>query len=319
MTVTRNLLATALIVFIGGCSDDGEDTQDTGGQTSLDAGADDGGTATVDAQTLFDLAYASESAAQALDLYIPEGPGPFGVVVLVHGGGFFTGDKSGVATSAEFLVTEGFAAASVNYRLSGEATFPAAVHDVKAAVRFLRAHADQYRLDPDRVGSWGESAGANLASMLGTSSGDAFVEGGELGNASFSSKVSATVSMFPPVNFLTIDVEAEALGFTTNTDDADSFESQYMGFAVQSDPDRTALANPTTYIDADDAAFLVQAGDADPLIPYTQSQNFYESLRAVLGEARTSFDLFAGAGHGGEAFESDDNRAKIAAFFRANL
>lgn len=271
------------------------------------------------AETLRDLVYADTSAAQALDLYLPEGAGPFPVVVLVHGGGFFTGDKAASASSAEFLVSQGIAAAGINYRLSGEATFPAAVEDSKAAVRFLRANAETYRLDADRIGSWGESAGANLAAMLGTSSGDDVVEGASLGNPSQSSKVTATVAMFPPVDFLTIDVEADALGFTTNTDAADSFESQYMGFPVQSDPATTALANPTTYIDAGDAAFLVQAGDADPLIPYTQSRNFADALRAELGDDRVSFDLFEGAGHGGGVFESDENLAKIATFFLSNL
>ncbi|MEO0602853.1 MAG: alpha/beta hydrolase, partial [Myxococcota bacterium] len=186
-------------------------------------------------------------------------------------------------------------------------------------VRFLRANAREYRLDADRIGSWGESAGANLAAMLGTSSGDDFVEGAELGNAMQSSKVTATVAMFAPVDFLTIDEQATALGFTTNTDAESSFESQYMGFPVQSDPDATALANPTTYIDAEDAAFLVQAGDADPLIPYPQSRHFADALRASLGEDRVTFDLFEGAGHGGPAFESDENRLAIAAFFDANL
>ena len=301
-------VTTAALLSFGAyaCSD--TDETDPAGSTSM-----------TDAQTIVDVVYADLSDAQAMDLYIPEGAGPFPVVVLVHGGGFFTGDKQAVASSAEYLVTQGIAAASINYRLSSEATFPAAIHDCKAAVRFLRANAATYRLDPDRIGSWGESAGANLASMLGTSAGDAFVEGGELGNASFPSDVTATVSMFAPVDFLTIDVESAALGFTTNTDDADSFESRYMGFPVQSDPDRTALANPATYIDSGDAAFLVQVGDADPLIPYTQSQNFYDALRAALGDERTDFDLFAGAGHGGDAFESDDNLAKITAFFLDNL
>ncbi|MEN0067362.1 MAG: alpha/beta hydrolase [Myxococcota bacterium] len=289
---------------------------------ATDSGAlrpDDTAVANLEAQTFEDLPYAALSSAQALDLSIPAGSGPFPVVVLIHGGGFFTGDKAAMASSAAFLVSRDIAAASINYRLSGEATFPAAVEDAKAAVRFLRANADLYRLDTNRIGSWGESAGANLAAMLGTSSGDAFVEGAELGNATLSSKVTATVAMFAPVDFLTIDEQSAALGFTTNTDAKNSFESQYMGFPVQSDPEVTALANPTTYIDADDAAFLVQAGDVDPLIPYTQSQNFADALRASLGEDGVTFDLFEGAGHGGPAFESDENRSAIATFFETNL
>ncbi|MEO0604808.1 MAG: alpha/beta hydrolase, partial [Myxococcota bacterium] len=96
---------------------------------------DDTAFPSLDARTFEDLLYADRSAAQALDLSIPEGAGPFPVVVLIHGGGFFTGDKGAMASSAAFLVSQGIAAASINYRLSGEATFPGAVQDAKAAVR----------------------------------------------------------------------------------------------------------------------------------------------------------------------------------------
>ncbi|MEL6345883.1 MAG: alpha/beta hydrolase [Myxococcota bacterium] len=307
MTSIGQMGMVLVTLAISGCSDFAGDSG------SLDTGV------ALERAIFNDLPYAEIADSQVLDLYVPAGAGPHPVIVLVHGGGFFTGDKRVHQDDAAYLVEQGFAAASINYRLSGEATFPAAVQDCKAAVRFLRANADVYRIDPDRIGSWGESAGGNLAAMLGTSAGDVGLEGEALGNAGFASDVTATVTMFPPIDFLTIDEQAAALGFTTNTDDAGSFESAYMGFAVQSDPEQTARANPTTYIDADDAAFLVQAGDADELMPYTQSENFYDALRAELGDERTHFDLFEGAGHGGADFDSEENLEKIVSFFQAHL
>ncbi|MEM9463010.1 MAG: alpha/beta hydrolase [Myxococcota bacterium] len=293
-------------------------TTDAADDTSGDSG-ETGDPPPTDSELLENVAYANISDAQMLDLYIPAGEGPFAVVVLIHGGGFEQGDKSASATSAQFLASNGIAAAAINYRLSGEATFPAAVHDCKAAVRFLRTHASDYRLDPDRIGAWGESAGANLASMLGTSSGDAYTEDLALSNADVSSSVSTTISWFPPVNFLTIDQEAAALGLNIDTNAADSFESKYMGFPVQEDPDQVALANPTTYIDRDDSAFLVQAGDEDPLMPYTQSQNFHAALEPVLGPDRAQFDLLVGSGHGSGDFQSDENLARVLAFLESHL
>ena len=119
--------------------------------------------------TLTNIAYATTSGTQVLDLYLPEGNGPFPVVVNIHPGGFFTGDKDMVpGTPGKAMLEAGYAIASINYRLSGEATFPAAVQDAKAAVRFLRANAAKYKLNPDKIAAFGQSAGGNLASMLGT-------------------------------------------------------------------------------------------------------------------------------------------------------
>ncbi|MEM9493660.1 MAG: prolyl oligopeptidase family serine peptidase, partial [Myxococcota bacterium] len=157
--------------------------------------------------------------------------------------------------------------------------------------------------------------GGNLAAMLGTSAGDQFTEDLSLGNEAFSSAVLATVVWFPPVDFTTIEAEAEALGFIATTD----LEDAYMGFPVEDDPEATARANPTTYIDADDGAFLVQVGSADPLIPYTQSENFAAALSAELGADRVTFELLEGASHGGGEFESDDNLAQVLAFFNDHL
>lgn len=271
------------------------------------------------AEKLTNVPYATVSPTQVMDIYLPEGTGPFPVVVLIHGGAFRMGDKEMENANAEALVARGFAAASINYRLSGEARYPAQIEDCKAAVRFLRANATKYKLNPDKIGSWGSSAGGNLSAMLGTSSGVAVMEGSSLGNAGVSSKVIASVDWFGPINFGTMDAEAAALGFTGRTNSESSPESQLIGKAVQSAPELVAKANPTTYISADDAAFFIQVGSMDRNIPYTQSRNFYDALKLVLGSEKVSFELLEGAGHGGPQFSAPSNIEKVIAFFNRHL
>jgi len=273
----------------------------------------------VTGSTHSNIAYADKSSAQKMDIYLPEGTGPFPVVVLIHGGAFKMGDKAMEASNASALVAKGIAAASINYRLSGEAKFPAQIEDCKAAVRFLRANAAKYNLNPDKIGSWGASAGGNLSSLLGTSYGIAELEGASLGNTGFSSKVIASVDWFGPINFLTMDAEASALGFTISTNNPTSPESLLIGAAVQTVPEKVNKANPTTYITADDAAFFIQAGSRDRNIPYTQSFNFYNALKTVKGAENVSYELLEGAGHGGSQFSSASNLAKVIAFFEKYL
>lgn len=119
------------------------------------------------------VAYATGSPSQQLDIYLPKtGTGPFPVIVFIHGGGFMVGDKNdGQEVPAVSAVDRGYAVVSVNYRMSGEAKFPAAIHDIKAAIRFIKANAAKYHLDPSKVATWGDSAGAHFAALVGTSGG----------------------------------------------------------------------------------------------------------------------------------------------------
>lgn len=269
--------------------------------------------------TFTNVAYASASASQKMDIYLPAGDGPFPVVVLIHGGAFMMGDKGMETTNAAALNLWGYAAVSINYRLSGEAQFPAQIEDCKSAVRFLRAHASTYRINPEKIGSWGASTGGNLSALLGTSGGVAELEGNNPPNAEYPSSIIAAVDWFGPINFLTMDSEAAALGFTLSTNSANSPESRLMGAAVQSIPAEVAKANPATYISSDDAAFFIQVGSVDRNIPYTQSLNFYNALLPVLGNEKASYALLNGAAHGGSQFEASSNLAKVKAFFDAHL
>ncbi len=301
------LLIAALSFACSSCAKNNAETQPAGTNN------------TTDAQVLTDVAYAGKSNSQKMDIYIPQGAGPFPVVVLIHGGAFKAGSKSMESGHAAKLTANGYVAVSINYRLSGEAVFPAAVHDCKAAVRFLRANAQTYRINPDKIGAWGASAGGNLSAILGTSGGDTYLEGTEGNFLSASSNVQACIDWFGPINFATMVAEGAALGFasTYNVNN----ESQYLGLDANAPANIEIVkkANPTTYIDANDPPFWIEVGSSDPLIPYTQSLNFYNALKNTLGNGKVSYDMLEGAGHGGAQFDTDANLNKAVSFFDAKL
>jgi acetyl esterase/lipase len=269
------------------------------------------------APTYADLAYANLSAAQKLDLYIPTiGSGPFPVVIMVHGGGFMMGDKADGAglSGVDQLLAAGYVVASINYRLSSEATYPAQIFDAKAAVRFLRANAAQYNLNPDKFGAWGASAGGNIVSLLGTTCGVAELEGAELGNAEQSSCVQAVVDWFGPIDFLAMDEQFAGTSCPQTHDAADSPESKLVGAAIQTVPDIVKTTNPMNYITADDASFFIENGTADCNIPPIQNKNLADALSAVIGTDKVTYVSLEGAGHGGSQFGTDENLALVIGF-----
>ncbi len=268
-----------------------------------------------------DLAYATASAAEKLDLYVPAGAGPFPVIIYIHGGGFRTGDKSLPVSRGivDMVQADGYAIASLNYRLSGEARFPAAVEDVKTAVRWLRAHAAEYRLDPERFAAWGDSAGANLAAMLGTSCGVAELEGAALGNPDQSSCVQAAVDFYGPLDFLQMDGQFAGTECPANHDQPNSAESQYVGGPIQRRPDIARAANPITYVSADDPPFFIQHGSADCTVPYQQSQLLHDALAAAIGEGQVSLTLLDGAEHSDKAFIAESNLRLVLDFLDTQL
>ncbi len=233
-----------------------------------------------------------------LDLYVPESSSNnrFPVVVWIHGGAWRSGSKE--KPPAARLTARGYAVASINYRLSAEALFPAQIHDSKAAVRWLRANAAEYGLDPGRFAAWGSSAGGHLAALLGTSGGVVDLEG-TLGNLNRTSRVQAVVDFFGPTDFLKMD----AAGSTMNHDAPDSPESKLIGGPIQRNPEKAARANPITYISPDDPPFLIMHGDKDPLVPHDQSRLLYEALKQARVEV--SFETVKGGGHGFSGPEID--------------
>jgi acetyl esterase/lipase len=264
-----------------------------------------------------DLAYATISPAQKLDLYLPTGSGPFPVVLLVHGGGFAMGDKSHDMSKpgTDQLLSHGYAVANVNYRLSSEAKAPAQIRDIKTAVRWLRGHAREYYLRQDRFGAWGASSGGNLVALLGTSCGVSALEGAEMGHTDQSSCIQAVVDWFGPIDFLQMDRQFSGMPDCQTHDSPESPESRLIGAPIQTRPDLVKIFNPITYISKDVAPFLIQHGTADTLVPWQQSQLLYDSLEPIVGADKVTLTLLKGVGHGGgPQFWSNDNVALIIGF-----
>jgi acetyl esterase/lipase len=269
-----------------------------------------------------DIAYADASVSQKLDIYLPNnGSGPFPVIVAIHGGAFLMGDKAdGQLTPMLAGLDRGYAVVSMNYRLSSEAKFPAQVNDVKAAIRWIRANASKYNLDPNKIVAWGGSAGGYLAAMLGTSGGVAELEDMSQGNADQSSAVQAVVDWFGPISFLDMDSQFTASGIgPANHSAADSPESQLLGKALTEVPELVKQADPTTYITADDPPFLIEHGTADANVPTEQSVNFAAALAKVLAPENVTLKLLEGATHAGPEFTTSENVALVLDWLDSHL
>ena len=231
------------------------------------------------------VVYASPAGFRPLllDLYLPAAR-PCPVVVWIHGGAFLMGDRRLLppllqrADLFRRLPAEGIAVASIDYRLSSEAVFPAQLHDVKAAIRWVRARGPEIGIDPDRIGVWGESAGGHLAAMATLTSNIAELEG-SIGLTGGSSAVAAGVDWYGPTDFAAMDDDAPPDSAMTHDDPA-SPESLLIGAPVTERADLVALANPCAYARRDVPPLLVQHGRRDRLVPFGQSVRLVEALRA---------------------------------------
>jgi acetyl esterase/lipase len=252
-----------------------------------------------------DVAYADISPAQRLDVYVPSGPAPYPVVVFIHGGAWMSGDKRAeyAAGTIPILLDAGYAVASINYRLSSEAIFPAQLLDAKAAIRWLRAHADDYGLDPSRFAAAGESAGAHLAALLGTSTDEASLDDPALGNADVSSAVQAVVDFYGPVDLAVSEEQLAAnpacAGTLRAADEADPAAAQLLGAPVWEVPQLAAAANPITYLvpGRDVPPFLIAHGDVDCVVPYQGSVALHEAIEGMAGPGTSQLIIVPGSGH----------------------
>ena len=244
-----------------------------------------------------DLDYAGTgNPRQKLDLYLPEtraGEGLLPVIVFVHGGGWQNGDKTGGGGKvAPFVASGKFAGASIGYRLSAEAQWPAQIHDCKAAIRWIKAHAAEYGLDPARIAVWGTSAGGHLVAMLGVSDGVKELEGKIGAYLDQSGKVNTVVDFFGPTELLTMAKYPSTIAH----DSPDSPESKLIGGPIQENPDKAKSASPIEHVTAGDAPYLIVHGTEDPLVPFPQSVDFEKRLEAV-GVPVTLMTV-EGGGHG---------------------
>jgi acetyl esterase/lipase len=274
------------------------------------------------------LTYAQVGSLELkLDLHLPVTTGqPLPVLLWLHAGAWLEGGR-GFCPIAN-LAKEGFAVASISYRLSGQAVFPAQIEDCKAAVRWLRAHAAEYNLDPEHIGACGESAGGHLASLLGVTGGMPEFEGAVGGNLQQSSRVQAVVGLCTPADFTGMLTRSRERSFWAKFMTSGSFsEAKYTfarTYAVKklvggSVTDHAAMlrsASPLTHVGPEDAPFLLFHGRNDPLIPPSQSEGFRDALAAAGVEAR--LEIVETNTHGFGRFPPD-MMTQTRAFFTRHL
>jgi acetyl esterase/lipase len=278
-----------------------------------------------------DAVYATTPRALHFTLLRPlASTAPIPTVIWIHGGGWRSGDYARDYNQALRLVCAGFALASIEYRLTGEApdasyaaVFPAQVQDVQAAIRYLRANASSLGIDADRFALFGSSAGGHLAALAGTAADAPELADPDGRNPGASSRVRAVVDWYGPTDLPAMDQELVAQGNcmpgAANHGSAQSAESELLGCqnATAGCLDRARLANPMTYVDPGDPPFLIMHGDQDCTVPRAQSVALASALdrAAVCVRMRTVL----GAGHGTEQWSYDAPQIEVVDFLKAVL
>jgi acetyl esterase/lipase len=224
-----------------------------------------------------------------LDIYSPRQPvGKLPVVVWIHGGAWNSGSKEGCPIG--FMAAKNLAIVSMDYRLTEVAPFPAQLYDCKAVIRWLRANADRFDLDANRIGIFGASAGGHLALLLATTMDNPKMEGDVGGNLNFSSRVQCVCAFYPPTDLdrLVSDPASRA--------DPNGDVAKLIGGAVSQNEDKARAASPLSYVDKNCAPVFLMHGGADKLVPPAQSQIFYDAL--VKAGVEAQLEIVPGKGHG---------------------
>jgi acetyl esterase/lipase len=262
------------------------------------------------------LRYAGRSDRNVLDITLPDGPTRPPLVVFIHGGAFFMGDKADCERERAHLLAAGFAVASVNYRYSAEAIWPAQLDDLKSAFSFLRAHGVDYGYDGQRMASFGPSAGGHLSASIGLSLA-----------ADPATALDASVVWFPPVDFPTMDADIIATGVaraTGRNDGPESPESRLIGAHVAKDPDLARAAGPIARLaelppDARLPDMLIMHGALDPYIAAAQSRRLHAAVAAHGTASRLDLDILPDGTHGGGEFEEPQTMDRVVAFLSASF
>lgn len=229
---------------------------------------------------------------------------PRPAILWIHGGGWAGGSKDASTGMLCGFAQKGYVCASVQYRFVDAARFPAQIEDCKCAVRFLRAHAEKYGIDPDRIGAWGNSSGGHLAALLATSGGEEELEGSG-GWQEQSSAVNAACDWYGPVCLA---------GATLHESHP---YSQLLGAPPQDNPALARLSDPASFISADDPGILIMHGDSDGVVPISLSEQFFDRL--TRGGVEAELEIVKGAGHGEGFWENPDVYAKVLDFFDRKL
>lgn len=244
--------------------------------------------------------------ALLLDLYLPRSAKPTPLVVWIHGGGWRAGSKNHCPIT--WMTDHGYAVASIGYRLSDQAIFPAQIHDCKSAVRALRAKADKYNINPDKIAVAGSSAGGHLSALIGTSGGVSdLADPNDKFNTS--DAVQAVIDIYGPANMITI---------TQNSRGAGGPVEQLFGGPVRDNKQAALQASPVTHIDAKDPPTFIIHGEDDRLVPVRQSIDFAAALKKA--NVPVTLEVVKGMAHSHRRWmRDDDNRKKLIVFLREHL
>jgi acetyl esterase/lipase len=267
-----------------------------------------------DVKVLKDIEYAKVGDRKLpLDLYLPEkAEGKLPVIVWIHGGGWRSGSKEEDCLAVQTgFVQKGYAVASVEYRLSDEAIFPAQIEDCKSAIRWLRANADKYNLDPSHIGAWGFSAGGHLVALLGTTGDIKDFDKGE--NLNYSSAVQAVCIYSGPIDFPTF---VTTPGYEKHAG-PESAETKLIGGRVLDNPEKAKEVSATSYVSKGDAPTLIIHGDKDPTVPIGQGKLFYDALKKA--EVNVIFHPIQDAKHNLQQLSTPEIISGVDSFFREHL
>jgi acetyl esterase/lipase len=263
------------------------------------------------ARELKDITYATaDGKPLRLDLYLPAGVRTPPLVVWVHGGAWSAGNKDNYPPE---LVAKGFALASLDFRQTTEARFPANVHDIKAGIRFLRAKAAEYGYRADKIAIAGASSGAHLAALVGVTAGNKELEGALGDFGSQSSGVQAIVSYFGASNLNSILAQSTPFGLNVRRPALE----RLLGGLPENAKELATLASPVAHADASDPPLLLLHGDQDPQMPINQSHELHGAYRKL--GLDVDFDVLHGAAHGGDAFFKGEALDRAEKFLRRTI
>lgn len=258
-----------------------------------------------------DITYATvDGKVLQLDLYLPAGVNNPPLLVWIHGGAWRQGSRTSVRRE---FVNNGFATAAVSYRLSTEARFPAMAHDIKAAIRFLRARAGTYGYRTDRIAIAGDSAGAHLAALVGVSNGVTALEGTVGDHRDQSSSIQAIVDYYGASDLTTILSQSTPFGLDVRVPALDLL----LGGQPATVPDLAKLASVVTHVDASDPPLLIFHGDRDPQMPINQSHELHGAYKAL--GLDVDFVVLHGSAHGGNEFYDGAHLDRALAFLRRTI